>query len=335
MCSGTWFSLGRTITCQSRSSIRSFALNGMPMKMLMRGAGLKEAKNPFAEEFKLRVRNLQSDFERASLPNHSGLKGARIEEVFAEFLRSILPKKYSVATNQIVVDCEGRSSAETDIVIYDGSSCFKYLESFIAIETVFGAIEVKKHLTSGEAQNFRSKCNKFRQLNYRGMYSNDIETRLNEQKHHFCPPSFNLFSLTSSFSSLERYAAHVYTDQFGNDAWKNDQEYSASMTYFGSLCCSLDIGIVRNSGLNGNSFLAVDIEDNSSISKSASGKDFRVSPTTSLLMFLTFLEPVLASRLLVTPFDYRSYSIFHDDISTGVPLDMKEFGEIRNSLSID
>ncbi len=290
------------------------------------------ALNPFKEEFVLIAQKLKLELESASLVKHAGLKGAYIEDALASFLRETIPAKHAVSTNQIVVDCEGRQSNECDIVIHERMENYRYLRRHIPVETVYGVIEVKKHLDAKAAKDFRKKEQNFRALNYRGYHSNGVETELKNRGFHFCPPSFNLFSISSSFGSLERYCAQVFTDPYGNNAWKNPSDYSDSLTYYMSLCCSLDVGIARNSALSGNTFLAIDPTNNSKIKKRAAGKEYCVSEVTALHMFLTFFEHVLESRSLVTPFDHRSYSLFHEEISSGIAPDLDEIAKIISEI---
>ena len=49
---------------------------------------------------------------------HPGSKGDALENAWIEWLRTYLPNRYSV-DKAIVIDCEGNTSQQMDIVIYD------------------------------------------------------------------------------------------------------------------------------------------------------------------------------------------------------------------------
>jgi len=60
---------------------------------------------------------LQIELSSSSI-THSGVAGAINERHFIDFLRRYLPKRYEVDT-AIVIDSDGRSSDQIDVVIFD------------------------------------------------------------------------------------------------------------------------------------------------------------------------------------------------------------------------
>ena len=77
---------------------------------------------------------------------HPGSKGDALEEVWIEWLRTYLPSRYCV-DKAIVIDYNGNTSHQIDVVIYDqlytpfvlNQNGFKYIPA----EGVYGVFEVK------------------------------------------------------------------------------------------------------------------------------------------------------------------------------------------------
>jgi hypothetical protein len=77
---------------------------------------------------------------------HTGSKGDALENAWIEWLRNYLPKRYSV-DKVIVIDCEGNTSHQIDIVIYDSwFTPFMFSQNgfhYIPAEGVYAVFEVK------------------------------------------------------------------------------------------------------------------------------------------------------------------------------------------------
>lgn len=80
---------------------------------------------------------------------HPGLKGDSSELNWIEWLKTYLPKRYSV-DKAIVIDCEGNTSDQIDIVIYDQQySPFVFNQDnalYIPAESVYAVFEVKQEI---------------------------------------------------------------------------------------------------------------------------------------------------------------------------------------------
>ncbi len=101
------------------------------------------------ETMKLKFRGWEKD-----LP-HQGEKGGIRERRVADFLSSILPKKYGIGTGHIVDSQETPIiSHQTDIVIYDAIDGITLpvddYYSLFPCECVYAAIEVKSKLTASD-----------------------------------------------------------------------------------------------------------------------------------------------------------------------------------------
>ncbi len=80
---------------------------------------------------------------------HPGSKGDALENAWIEWLREYLPNRYSV-DKAIVIDCEGNTSHQIDIVIYDNwFTPFIFTQNgfyYIPAEGVYAVFEVKPDL---------------------------------------------------------------------------------------------------------------------------------------------------------------------------------------------
>lgn len=112
---------------------------------------LKEIFKNQNEEMKARLIGVRR------MVNHPGLKGSSSEEIWADFLRICLPKKYKVATNVQVVDCKGSISDQIDIVIYDHIYVPPILSInenpvYLPAEAVISVFEVKQDIKGSKVE---------------------------------------------------------------------------------------------------------------------------------------------------------------------------------------
>jgi hypothetical protein len=99
------------------------------------------------------VQRLQADLEDSRLLSHCGDRGEFRERIIEEFLRPYLPRCYGVGSGE-VFSVDGASSRQLDIVLFDtvfSNVLFRDKQnSLFPCESVYGVIEVKSNLTSGE-----------------------------------------------------------------------------------------------------------------------------------------------------------------------------------------
>ena len=98
---------------------------------------------------------------------HNGEMGEAAEESWRRFLKDYLPKRYRV-DKAIVVDCDGNTSDQIDIVIYDGQYSyfvFKHEQViYVPAESVYAVIEVKQDLTKANLDYAGGKAASVRKL---------------------------------------------------------------------------------------------------------------------------------------------------------------------------
>lgn len=98
---------------------------------------------------------------------HNGEMGEAAEESWRKWLKDYLPKRYRV-DKAIVVDCDGNTSDQIDIVIYDSQYSyfvFKHEQViYVPAESVYAVIEVKQDLTKAHLDYAGEKAESVRQL---------------------------------------------------------------------------------------------------------------------------------------------------------------------------
>ena len=118
--------------------------------------------------FKDMQAQMQSKLElgRAHI-THNGEMGEAAEESWRNWLRTYLPKRYRV-DKAIVVDCDGNTSDQIDIVIYDSQySYFVFNHEqviYVPAESVYAVIEVKQELTKTNLEYAGEKAESVRKL---------------------------------------------------------------------------------------------------------------------------------------------------------------------------
>lgn len=103
---------------------------------------------------------------RAHSP-HEGAKGSASEFNWIEVIEDFLPNRYSVAST-IIVDCEGETSEQQDIVVFDRQYTPFILKrdgmTFIPAEGVYTVIEVKQTIDKAYIEYASEKAASVRRL---------------------------------------------------------------------------------------------------------------------------------------------------------------------------
>lgn len=104
------------------------------------------------EAFQAEQDSLVAALRKASLTvTHEGKKGEVTEGHFLDHLSAYLPKRYK-ADSAIVIDSEGRTSEQIDIVIYDPQYTPVLLDQkshkYVPAEAVYAVLEVKPEINS-------------------------------------------------------------------------------------------------------------------------------------------------------------------------------------------
>lgn len=98
---------------------------------------------------------------------HPGAKGAAAELEWTSMLREYLPRRYT-AEKAFVIDSDGRTSDEIDIVVFDRQySPFMFRvdgAQYVPAEGVYAALEVKQVLSAGSLRYASRKVESVRKL---------------------------------------------------------------------------------------------------------------------------------------------------------------------------
>lgn len=98
---------------------------------------------------------------------HSGVAGAVNERHFIDFLRRYLPKRYEI-DSAIVIDCNGKSSDQIDVVIFDNQYTPTLLDQkshrFVPAEAVYAVFEVKPTINKAYLEYAAGKAKSVRAL---------------------------------------------------------------------------------------------------------------------------------------------------------------------------
>jgi hypothetical protein len=112
--------------------------------------------------------NMLLEFEHTQTQiKHMGERGSEREAVLKSFLSTYLPTRYGISSGEIL-DTEGRTSHQCDLIIYDHTNCplllaGKKVQIFPA-ESVFAVIEVKSVLSIKEIKDSAMKIRDLKNL---------------------------------------------------------------------------------------------------------------------------------------------------------------------------
>ena len=111
------------------------------------------------------AKKMEIDYQEVtSHINHMGLRGSARENILREYIKQLLPQRFSVGSG-IITDAIGTQSRQQDFIIYDAfnSPSFLQMDSIsivLPVESVYSTIEVKSCLNKDELgkciSNFRS-----------------------------------------------------------------------------------------------------------------------------------------------------------------------------------
>jgi hypothetical protein len=120
------------------------------------------------EAFEAEQAALAAQLRKASVSvTHEGKKGEVTETHFLEHLAGYLPKRYK-AESAIVIDSEGRTSDQIDIVIYDPQYTPVLLDQkshkYVPAEAVYAVLEVKPEINADYLKYAGKKAESVRRL---------------------------------------------------------------------------------------------------------------------------------------------------------------------------
>jgi hypothetical protein len=207
---------------------------------------------------------------------HNGKMGEVNESYFIEIIRQYLPKRYSVDSG-IVIDSNGKTSDQIDVIIYDHQFSPTLLDQqghrFIPAESVYAVLEVKPEINKEYLEYAAKKAESVRALH-----------RTSIEIHH--PggvfPAKKLFNIVAGIIALEV----GWKDNLGAAFEKNFNDLTGLQ--------QLDCGLALND-------TCFDIYDNGSIT-------FGPKPN-ALMYFLFRLLKKLQTLATVPAIDWDAYAL--------------------------
>ena len=143
--------------------VKSFG-NMNKAKNISNTDGKQFLRSAFSAEQK--VLQVKLELSSASI-THDGVMGDVNEQHFIEFLKKSLPKRYAVES-AIVIDSNGNTSDQIDIVIYDNQYTPTLLDQhdhrFVPAEAVYAVFEVKPTINKGYLEYAGKKAKSVRIL---------------------------------------------------------------------------------------------------------------------------------------------------------------------------
>lgn len=100
---------------------------------------------------------MSAEFERTRHVEHRGSKGSLRESlVLDRFLSKYMPRNVEIVRSSEILSADGQRSGQCDLLIKDPTAPFLLEDDdyrIAAVESVFGVIEVKSNLTTGELRD--------------------------------------------------------------------------------------------------------------------------------------------------------------------------------------
>lgn len=125
-------------------------------------------KNNFHRHLEGIYRSLKNRFDYINNAiNHSLTQGEENEEEIRKLLIDFLPSNYGIGSG-IIVDINGKSSKQIDIIIYDKSLPNYTLNAdskLFLVDQVIATIEIKTNFTSGEKSSLNSALENVKSIN--------------------------------------------------------------------------------------------------------------------------------------------------------------------------
>ncbi len=110
------------------------------------------------------AKKLKIDFDGITKQiEHNGVKGSAREDLLKDYIKNLLPEKYSISSG-IIIDNNQTQSKQQDFIIHDSFNCPSFFKtnsnSILPIESVYATIEIKStldyHTLEQSAKNIES-----------------------------------------------------------------------------------------------------------------------------------------------------------------------------------
>ena len=130
------------------------------------------------------AKKLKIDFDGVTKQiEHNGVKGSAREDLLKEYLRNLLPDKYSISSG-IIIDFNQNQSKQQDFIIHDALNCPSFFKTnsntILPIESVYATIEIKSSLNYDTLKQCVENIESVRKLN-KLPNRNIISNEYNEQ----------------------------------------------------------------------------------------------------------------------------------------------------------
>ncbi|HDI51216.1 MAG TPA: hypothetical protein ENF45_01175 [Bacteroidetes bacterium] len=271
----------------------------------------------FLDHYFLSVYNkLEADallFNR-KLP-HSGMIGTENEMALANLLRDFLPPRFGIELSGIVIDHLGGESKQCDIIIYDANSFPKYFRKVFPIEIVYGVIEVKTNLTSGESVTAMDNLESLFSLDFHPKLTNFWITQSKKKNLKAQPPFGAIFAYRSeakNFETFMNWFPFSYVLR-GIPLSTESPPEVRSLTI-----AALDKGIIEIASSNRHVHRRIPIAMEDAYRRSfdaiVAGKKEYIDPAKALLFFLESIWVSVLEHRLHPGFDIRSYMSYAMDV---------------------
>ena len=126
-----------------------------------------DRNSQLANLFEKQQQKMEIDLETSSCMFHSLDNGDNSENTWIKFFQKYLPKRYKAA-KATVIDSEGASSDQLDIVIFDQQYSYLVSQSdgitYIPAESVYAAFEVKPEINNKYMEYAANKAKSLRSL---------------------------------------------------------------------------------------------------------------------------------------------------------------------------
>ena len=115
------------------------------------------------------AKKLKIDFDGITKQiEHNGVKGSAREDLLKDYLKKLLPEKYSI-TSGIIIDNNQNQSKQQDFIIHDAYNCPSFFKtesnSILPIESVYATIEIKSTLDYSTLEQSVKNVESVRKLN--------------------------------------------------------------------------------------------------------------------------------------------------------------------------
>lgn len=178
------------------------------------------------------AKKLKIDFDGITKQiEHNGVKGSAREDLLKDYLKKLLPEKYSISSG-IIIDNNMQQSKQQDFIIHDAFNCPSFFKtesnSILPIESVYATIEIKSTLDYSTLEQSVKNVQSVRNLNK--LPNRNI---LRNSYDDFYPLGF-VFAYSSNYS-LEQIQKRLF-----------ELNKSINAKHQISIICILDKGLIFN-----------------------------------------------------------------------------------------